>query len=225
MFAILLSKGMDPFYQNISSFPTAIFTFILALCVLYWLLAVFGIVDIDFLDIEGIETDFEFDSEVSTANAMAGVMLKFGLNGVPVTIIISFLSLFGWLLSYYSVHYLSPLIPDGVLYYLYGLLVFIAAFWLALLLTAIIVKLLRPFFYKVEQQTIKRVLGQSAVVRTSKVTGSFGEAVLNDGGAGLILKVRSINDQTFVKGDKVVLLEYLANENIYRVISEHDFNT
>jgi len=225
MFAILLSKGMDPFYQNISSFPTAIFTFILALCVLYWLLAVFGIVDIDFLDIEGIETDFEFDSEVSTANAMAGVMLKFGLNGVPVTIIISFLSLFGWLLSYYSVHYLSPLIPDGVLYYLYGLLVFIAAFWLALLLTAIIVKLLRPFFYKVEQQTIKRVLGQSAVVRTSKVTGSFGEAVLNDGGAGLILKVRSINDQTFAKGDKVVLLEYLANENIYRVISEHDFNT
>ena len=225
MFAILLSKGMDPFYQNISSFPTAIFTFILALCVLYWLLAVFGIVDIDFLDIEGIETDFELDSEVSTADALTGVMLKFGLNGVPVTIIISFLSLFGWLASYYSVHFLSPLIPEGILYYLFGLLVFIAAFWLALLLTAIIVRLLRPFFYKVEQQTIKRVLGQSAVVRTSKVTGSFGEAVLNDGGAGLILKVRSINDQTFAKGDKVVLLEYLANENIYRVISEHDFNT
>ena len=225
MFAILLSKGMDPFYQNISSFPTAIFTFILALCVLYWLLAVFGIVDIDILDIDGLETDFELSSEVGTANALAGVMLKFGLHGVPVTIIISFLSLFGWLASYYSVHYLSPLVPTGVLYFLFGLLVLIASFLLAALLTSMIVKLLRPFFYKVEQQTIKRVLGQSAVVRTSKVTESFGEAFLNDGGAGLILKVRSSNNQTFVKGDKVVLLEYLANENIYRVISEQDFNT
>lgn len=225
MFAILLSKGMDPFYQNISSFPTAIYTFILAICLLYWLLAVFGIVELDFIDLDGLDTDIELGSEVSTANAISGVMLKFGLQGVPVTIIISFLSLFGWLLCYYSVHYLSPLVPAGILYYLFGLLVFIVTFWLAVLLTAIIVKLLRPFFQKVEQQTIKRVLGQSAVVRSTKVTESFGEAFLNDGGAGLILKVRSSNNQTFVQGDKVVLLEYLENENIYRVISEQDFNT
>ncbi len=224
MFAILLSKGMDPFYQNISSFPTAIFTFILAICVLYWLLAVFGIVDIDILEIDGLDGDFELGSEATTANALAGVMLKFGLNGVPVTIIISFLSLFGWLTSYYSVHYLSPLIPAGVLYYLFGLLILIAASWLAVLITAIITRLLRPFFHKVEQQTIKRVLGQSAVVRSSKVTDSFGEAFFNDGGAGLILKVRSSKDQSFVKGDKVVLLEYIDSENIYRVISKQDFN-
>jgi len=224
MFAILLSKGMDPFYQNIASFPTAIFTFILAICVLYWLLAVFGVVDIDILDLDGIDADFELGTEASTANALAGVMLKFGLDGVPVTIIVSFLSLFGWLASYYSVHYLSPLIPAGILYYLFGLLVLIAAFWVAVMITAIIVKLLRPFFHKVEQQTLKRVLGQSAVVRTSKVTDSFGEAFLHDGGAGLILKVRSSKNQTFAKGDEVVLLEYLENENIYRVISAQDFN-
>ncbi len=224
MFAILLNKGMDPFYQNISSFPTFIYTFVLAICVLYWLIAVLGIVDIDLLDIEGLDADFDTGSDVNSPNALSGVMLKFGLNGVPVTIIVSFLSLFGWLLSYYSVHFLSPLIPQGLFYYLFGLLVLIVTFWLAVLLTGMIVKLLRPFFHKVEQQTIKRVLGQSAVVRTSKVTDSFGEAFLNDGGAGLIIKVRSMNDQTFVKGDKVVLLEYLETNNTYRVISEQDFN-
>ncbi len=225
MFAILLSKGMDPFYQNITSFPTAIFTFVLAICVLYWLLAVLGVVDIDVLDIDGLDADIELGNEAATPNAMAGVMLKFGLNGVPVTIIISFLSLFGWLASYYSMHYLSSLIPKGWLTYLFGLLVLIIAFWLAVLLTAMIVKLLSPFFKKLDQQTFKHILGQSAVVRTSKVTDAFGEAFLDDGGAGLILKVRSSNDQTFVKGDKVVLLEYLENENIYRVISEQDFTS
>jgi hypothetical protein len=224
MFAILLNKGMDPFYQNISSFPTAIFTFILAICVLYWLLAVLGVVDIDVLD---IDADIDLGNEAATPNAMAGVMLKFGLNGVPVTIIISFLSLFGWLASYYSVHYLSPLIPagEGLLYTLFRWVILILAFWFAVLLTAMVVKLLSPFFKKIEQQTFKNILGQSAVVRTSKVTTSFGEAFLDDGGAGLILKVRSSEDQTFSKGDKVVLLEYLEKENFYHVISEQDFTS
>ncbi len=230
MFAILLSKSMDPFYQNIASFPTAVFTFILALCVLYWLLAVIGIVDIDVFDIDGLEidgtqADFGSGSEASTANALAGVMLKFGLHGVPVTIIISFLSLFGWLISYYSVHFLAAMIPQGMFRYLFGLLILIGAFWVAVLISAMIIKLLRPLFQKVEQQTIKRVLGQVAVVRTSKVTNSFGEAILNDGGADLILKVRASDDQTFARGDKVVLLEYLQADNVYRVISEQDFNT
>ncbi|MCK5830564.1 MAG: DUF1449 family protein [Methylococcales bacterium] len=225
MFAILLSEGMNPFYQNISSFPTAIFTFILAICVLYWLFAVLGVVDIDVLDIDGLDADVDWGNDAATPNAMAGIMLKFGLNGVPVTIIISFLSLFGWLASYYSMHYLSFLIPKGLFTYLFGLLVLIIAFWLAVLFTAMIVKLLSPFFNKIEQQTIKHILGQSAVVRTSKVTDSFGEAFLDDGGAGLILKVRSMEDQTFVKGDKVVLLEYLENENIYQVISEQGFTS
>lgn len=225
MFAILLSKGMDPFYQNISSFPTLIFSFILAICLLYWLLAVFGIVDLDIINLDGLDAGFELGSEVNTANAIAGVMLKVGLHGVPVTIIISFLSLFGWLLSYYSVHFLSPFIPQGLLYYLFGLVVLIVTFWIAVLLTALMTKLLRPFFQKIEQQTTKHVLGQSATVRSSTVTHLAGEAFFNDGGAGLILKVRASDGETFVKGDKVVLLEYRENDHIYHVISEQDFNT
>ncbi len=224
MFAILLNKGMDPFYQNISSFPTAVFTFVLAICMLYWLLAVFGVVEIDMLELDGVETDFGGDSDVGTPNAMAGVMLKFGLDGVPVTIILSFLSLFGWLISYYSVHFLSAYIPQGILRFLFGLLILIIAFWIAVFITSMIIRLIRPLFQKMEQQTIKRILGQTAIVRTSKVTDTFGEATFNDGGAGLILKVRTSNKQVFAKGDKVVLLEYLEASNVYKVISEQEFN-
>ena len=45
MFAILLHESMDPFYRNIASFPTALFTVLLAVCVLYWLCAVLGFVE------------------------------------------------------------------------------------------------------------------------------------------------------------------------------------
>lgn len=229
MLAIFLSERMNTFYQIIASFPTALFTFVLALCVLYWLLAVIGVVDLDVLDLdgldmEGLQTDPGSVEAASTANALAGVMLKIGLHGVPVTIIVSFLALFGWLLSYYSVYLLRTLVGDGWLHYLSGVVILLAAFWIAVLITAGIVRLLRPFFQKVEQQTIKRIMGQLATVRSSIVTESFGEAVLNDGGAGLILKVRARKDQTFKKGDQVVLLEYVQAENIYKVIPPEEFH-
>jgi hypothetical protein len=223
VFAILLNKEMDAFYQNISSFPTAIFTFVLAICVLYWLCAVLGVVDIDILDLNDAAGEVGLGNDAITPNAMSGVMLKFGLNGVPVTIIISFLSLFGWLFSYYSVHYLSPFIPKGILSYLFGVVILFITFFLAVLSTALILNIIRPFFQKIEQQTIRRVTGQRAMVRSSKVTDSSGEVFLNDGGAGLILKARSDEGKTFVKGDSVILLEYVEDKNFYRVISEKEF--
>ena len=228
MFAILLHEGMDPFYQNISSFPTVFFTFILAICVLYWLVAVLGFIDISILDFDLPEMEGKIhggeNSGLTNADALAGLMLKLGLNGVPVTIIVSFIALIGWFLSYFIVHFLFGWMPDGVLRYVAGLLVVGVVLYVAAWITSIIIRPLRPFFKKALQETHKYVLGQTAIVRTLRVDNKFGEALLDDGGAGLILKVRSFGDTVFEKGDRVVLLEYDKEEFIYRVISENDFN-
>lgn len=225
MFAIFLTKGMDPFYQNISSFPTVFFTFFLAVTVLYWLVAVLGMVDIDVLDfdIPGADGDMDIDGDYSNPDVLAGLMLRFGLVGVPVTIIISIIALFGWLISYYLVHFLFGYIPQGMLHYLAGLPVLFVALYSAAMVTSVLIKPLRPLFQKAQQETVKYVLGQTAVVRTSRVDSDFGEATLEDGGAGLILKVRSTGESVFKKGDRVVLLEHVKQENIYRVVSESEF--
>ncbi len=229
MFEVLLSEKMDPFYQNISSFPTIVYTFCLALCVLYWLVAVLGLIDIGVLDfvIPSVDEGFELDATqpYSNAEALAGLMLKHGLYGVPVTVIISFLSLFGWLLSFYMVHFSFGIIPEGFLQIIAGIVVLIISFYVSVLMTSVLTGMLRPLFRKAQQETTKLVLGQTAIVRTSRVDRVFGEALLEDGGAGLILKVRSSGDETFIKGDKVILLEYLENENTYRVISEKEFTS
>jgi len=57
MFAIFLTDNMDPFYQNIASFPTVFFTFFLLVVVLYWLVAVLGLVEIDVLDFDIPDAD------------------------------------------------------------------------------------------------------------------------------------------------------------------------
>ncbi|MBB6523615.1 DUF1449 domain-containing protein [Pseudoteredinibacter isoporae] len=228
MFAILLSEGMNPFYQNIASFPTVFFTFFLAITVLYWLVAVLGFVDIDILDFDIPDADGSMDvnpdNGLSTPDVLAGFMLRYGLAGVPVTIIVSLIALFGWLACYYIVHFLFGIIPDGLMRYLAGIPVLLVSLYLAVHITAVLIKPLRPLFQKAQQQTVKHILGQTAIVRTSKVDKDFGEVVMEDGGAGLILKARAAGDAVYTKGNRVVLLEHLKEDNLYRVVSEEEFS-
>ncbi len=219
MFAVLLSDKMDPFYQTVSSFPTVIFTFFLLLCMLFWLVAVLGFVEIDALDLP----DLDMDVDHATPDAIAGLIMKFGLHGVPITITFSILTLFGWFISYYAVYFSGGLFEGGIIGVIYGLVVFVVALWIAAKITSFLIRPLRPLFKKMEQSTEKLVLGQIAVVRTSRVDANFGEAVLEDGGAGLILKVRATNGERFKKNDRVALLEYVEDQNAYRVISEQEF--
>lgn len=211
----------------ISSFPTAIFTFVLGVAVLYWIFALFGFVEIDALDVDVPELDGQMSlnaqGEHTFAEMFSGLLMKLGLNGVPLTIVISFIALAGWMISYYISLFSVTLFGYGWIRYITGIPIFFASLYAAVLVTAQVIKPLRKFFAKAEQQIQKVILGQTAVVRSSRVDKDFGEAFLDDGGAGLILKVRATNDVQFHHGDKVVLLEYDPNKNIYRVISEEEF--
>lgn len=219
MFAILLSDQMDIFYEIVLSFPTIVFTFLLLLTICYWLLTVVGLTGVEMLD-------FDIDSadSVSSLNVFSGLLFKLGLNGVPITIVISLISLFGWLLSYMAVYFIFPWIPFDWLKWLAGIPVMVGVFYVSAIITAVLIKPLRPVFLASNQEVQKEIVGQTAIVRTGEVNRTFGEAYLEDGGAGLIVKVRSYKDEIFQRGDRVVLLEYVAGENIYRVVSEADFN-
>lgn len=225
MFAILLSSAMDPFYQNIASFPTAIYTFLLALCLLYWLLAVMGLVDLDVLDFDMDVANAE--TSHSVPDVLVGLMLRLGLYGVPVTLIVSLIALFGWIICYYSVYLLTVMLPEvvmsGWVRYLLGMPVLAVTFFVSVLLTGQVIKPLRKFFSSATQHTEKHILGQSATVRSQTLTDTKGEVFFNDGGAGLILKARADPGVTFQKGESVVLLEYLPDQYAYRVISEPEF--
>jgi hypothetical protein len=224
MFAIFLSSKMDPFYEIILSFPVVIFSVLLILCLLFWLIAILGMLDISLLDVPDIELGSDVGDEgASTPDAVAGIILRFGLNGVPLTVIITLVALIGWFVSYYIVHFIFVYIPEGLFIYIAGLLVLISTLYISVLMTARIIKPLRPFFKKIERDIEKLVMGRTATVRTSRVDESFGEVSLEDGGAGLILKVRSSDGVRYEKGEQVVLIEYLKEINAFRVVSEKEF--
>ncbi len=203
------------FITKISLFPTVVFTGLVMFVTLYWIVSLLGMADMDAVDVGDAGGDV---SDLSSAGFFSGLLLKFGLYGVPLIIILTLISLIGWVLSYLYTSLLHQYFSSGILYWLFGtgalLLVLVVYMWL----TGIIISPIRKNIAKIPQRNAISNIGKTATVRTLSVTDMHGEAELSDGGAGLILKIRPNKvDQHFKQGDQVVLVEYVADANIYRV--------
>lgn len=224
MFAIFLHESMTTFYQIIFSFPTVIFTVPLFVCLIYWLIAIFGFVDIEMLDID-MDGDIDAADSVAAQNGITGLLMKFGLNGVPLTIILSLISVIGWITSYYIQYFGAPLLPDFLLFSLaLKVIALIVSVFAAILITAQVIKPIRSIFKKLDTTDVKHIIGQAMVVRSAEVTDIKGEALMEDGGADLLLNIRSAKGQTFSKGDVVVAIEHDEVKNHYTVISKNEFD-
>lgn len=81
----------------------------------------------------------------------------------------------------------------------------------------------RRLLRRYEPVTQRPLLGRYAEVRSPEITQTHGTAWVDDGGAGLILQVRCDVPGRFVRGDRVVLIEYLDEQNAYRVTSPAEF--
>ncbi len=213
---------MEVFLNTALSFPTLLFSILLCLAILFWFTAALGLFDIDSLDID-LDMDMDMDAEGFQPEGLAGLLTKFGLDGVPFSILLSLLFLFSWLISYFVQMIVIDSLPLGWLRYPLGVAVGIGALFLSMPLSGVLCRPLRPLFRKLEAPSVRSILGQTAVVRSERVTLQHGEAVMSDGGAGLILKVRADEEDGFKRGDRVVLLEFLENEHAYRVVSEDEF--
>lgn len=210
------------FITKISLYPTFIFTGLVMFVTLYWVVSLLGMADMDTVEFgeSGGDTNI---TDLPSTGFFTGLMLKFGLYGVPLIIILSLISLIGWLLSYLYTSYLHQNFDSGVLYYVFGTGALIFVLVVSMWLTGIIISPIRKNIARIPQRNFANNVGKIAIVCTLSVTDKHGEAELNDGGAGLILKIRSDNnDGLLKKGDRVMLVEYIHESNSYRVASIKD---
>ena len=211
---------MNEFMAIASQFPTAIFSVALIVVGLFWLLAIVGLVDIDFFDLE-IEIDAETDA--SGLGPLAGLLLKFGLHGVPVTVVISVLVLLSWLFCYFGSAYLLALLPGALLKYLGGAVLIAACLVVAFPITAMSLRPMKDVFRGETAMLNREIVGKQCEVRSLEVTDSFGQGLVDDGGAGLLIDIRCSTANELTKGDLVAVTAYDQTTNTYSVMPEKEF--
>ncbi len=217
-----MQEAFFVFITKISLYPTIVFTGLVMFVTLYWVVSLLGMADMDSVDVGESGSDAAV-SDLSSTGFFTGLMLKFGLYGVPLVIILSLVSLIGWLLSYLYTSFLHQNFDSGVLYYVFGTGALIFVLVVSMWLTGMIISPIRKNIARIPKRNSTNNVGKIAIVRTLSVTDKHGEAELNDGGAGLILKVRSDNSTSLLKkGDRVMLVTYLEETNTYRVAPVED---
>lgn len=202
------------------TFPTVLFGMLLGVAMLYWLLAATGLVQIDLLDglFEGGGESF-----AGEPGGLTGPLMRFGLGGVPLTLALTVLLLFAWLLSYFGTVLLleGSVIETLTLDWGTRWIILVVALLGALPLTALSLRPARRFFARLQPVPQASLIGRTGVVRSPELTDTHGLVQVEDGGAGLVLQARDAGGR-FRRGDRVMLVEYLEHLNAYRVAAEGD---
>jgi len=221
---------MQEFLTEILSFPTVVFTVLLGIAAVYWLLVIIGALGLDVLDADhggddvahaghdvddGGHGNAHHDAHPSFIGWLLGPLK---LDAVPVTIVVSFIAFFGWLISHFAGHYLAAS-HSGWLTEV-GLL--IAAFVLGVLLTAFVVRPLAPLFRTNPGARRVALVGKVVTIDTSRVDATFGMARAEDGGPGLIVQVRCDSENELTRGHRALVVSYDEVREVYEVASLGD---
>ena len=205
---------MQQVFTVAGQFPTVIYTVLLAVVVIYWLVGMLGLIDLDFSGDLDVDVDADADADVG---ALTGLLLTFGLTGVPFTLVISIIILVCWLISFYLQFYLLTWLPDGWLYYLMATVASFLVFVVSLPVTAVLIRPLKGMFNSVETASSNNLVGKDATIATGSVSETFGQARVFNDGAEILLDVRCDPLHKLSMGDKVLLIEYQQDSHTYIV--------
>ncbi|MEH6420065.1 hypothetical protein [Pseudomonas sp. CGJS7] len=232
---------MFEFISTIFTLPTAFYTVLFGVVICYWLLSALGLVGGEMID-GWVGGDLHGHGDGLGAHSHGHVLsdhtladgahhqhqsvfdplMRLGLGGIPITVVLSALIGVSWALTYLADVYLLNLLPTATLRIVGGAVTIVVAFALAIPVAAFALRPVRKLLQKMQPGPPRPILGQTAVIRTpvNRITGT---ASVEDGGAGLILQIREDDPERFKRGDRVVLIEYLEDQNAYRVVSEDEF--
>ncbi|HHH30450.1 MAG TPA: DUF1449 family protein [Polyangiaceae bacterium] len=165
---------------------------------------------------EGADGAAEGDADAEGGpSGLAGALHALRLRYAPLTIVISFIALFGWVVSFFASQYLAPVIPGGA--WIGSAVVLVVAVVVAIPLTSLITRPMAPLFHNASAKKNRDLIGLGVTIRTGRVDASFGQATLDDGQAKLLLHVRCEADNTLARGDQALIVNWNEDANTFDV--------
>lgn len=197
---------MSEFIHIIYSSPNIIPTFILSFCVLYWLIVIIGIIDLDMIDID-VDIDADADTDI-TGGSEAGVawlnkaLHFFNLGRIPFMLWLSIIGLMTWF-AVITVNYIL-----GNQSFLLGLVIFMIALISVMFIAKPLMYPLVKMFDALESNDgLKSVIGQIAEVIYPDKNGKPGEVEINHDGSRIrIFALPASKDIVLIRNQKVLVI-------------------
>jgi len=204
---------VENFIEGCFSWPSYPATIFLLIVCGYWLLVMFGALDLEFLNID-IDFDMDVDMDVDASVLQFGfVPLKWlNLGSVPTMLWGSVFALAGWMTS----RLINSPEPHASFEWYSDGLATLRDIGIALVITKVLTQPLRGKFDPVEPNKAGDLIGKTCMVTTSEVTESFGEAEYKTDGAPLRLTVRSA-DTSLTKGDTAEIVNFDSESKTYQI--------
>ncbi|SEK88650.1 hypothetical protein SAMN05428989_1003 [Pseudoxanthomonas sp. GM95] len=200
--------------------PTLPYSIVLGFSVAYWLLAATGIVDADGLH----GGDGFHHGELhhgGDAHGISGMFARLGLGGAPVMLVVALVAFFGWTVTYFG-HLLFLQNVAAPVRWGLGSVLAAVALVPGVIVSAVVLRPIRRLLLKLRPVEQASILGRAGVIASPHADTTTGRATVDDGGAGLILQVRTAPGTTLIRGDRVLLVDYDAALNLYHVIREQE---
>ncbi|HWB81893.1 MAG TPA: hypothetical protein VG755_43320 [Nannocystaceae bacterium] len=231
---------MDEFLAASLSFPTVVFTVLLGIAAVYWLLVILGALGLDMLDADGggdhaghggheIGHADVAHGDVAHAHADAGhphaghhdtestflssIFVTLKLDSLPLTVTLSLIFFFAWLVSHLSSHYV---LGYGKPWF-FELALLLVALVVAVLLASMAARPIAPMFRSKSGARRSALVGKIVMIDTSRVDARFGNAKAEDGGAGLIVQVRCEAANKLTRGDRALVVSYDEAREVFEV--------
>jgi hypothetical protein len=189
--------------------PTALLAFVL----LYWLVVLVGLIDLDFINIE-VETDGEPDVSGTEAIVWLNSALAFfNLGRIPFMLFLSFLLLPFWALTLLANYYLGT--GGNFWGFLLLLPALIAALFISKILTTPFVKLFD--ILEKEHDSNAVVIGQVCTITLPASPTELGQATVKTEGSPLLLNVKTTGSANIRKGETALVIDYDEKSKYYLI--------
>ena len=234
---------MQEFLATLVSFPTFMFTCALVTALLYWMVVIFGALDLDFLDsvlgldsmdaavegvadgaVEGAAESIDGALDANAEGVADGVLESEHGGGLLAGLLNAMgvrgvpITIVGTFVIFWAwiLSYLSTrfLGPVGATL-IVGLAIVVTSSFGALFMASISSRPFRKLFVTQQAQRRVSLVGKMCTVLSARVDGNFGRAEIEDGGAGFVAEVRCPQDNGLIRGAHALVYRYEPSDGIF----------
>ena len=213
---------MESTLAALTAFPTVIFSILMVAAVLYWLLVIFGALDLDLFHASeggnpGHAGGHGHEHGADQVNNPSLVLEFLQVGKVPLTIIVSTFVFLSWSISFLGTAALRPLLPD-VAQWLFAPALLIAAIFFGLTLSGWVLRPLAALFRIRGTSSAQDLVLKQVVVTSTTVDDRFGTARYDDpNGTDAILNVVCAPNHRLAKGESAVIVDYDRERGVYLI--------